>query len=524
MSAAAGSLSALLWLALTAGEANVASFGLVVGVNRPGDPTLVTLRYADDDAARYFELFEAVGIRTELLAQLDENTQRLHPKLVDRAHPPTQSEFGLAVARLSEQIAKARQQGQLTRVYLVFAGHGTIEDNEGALLLEDGRATSGTLETALNQLDASEEHLIIDACNSFFLAWGRGPGGKSEPVTGFSVAPRLAARPHLGLLLSTSSARESHEWAGVQAGVFHHEVQSGLLGAADIDLDGRISYREISAFVERANAAIPNERYRPDVYSRAPRRKREDDKGVLFHLSASPHRVEVDSLHSGRFFLENADGIRWADFHSAPGQVVRLIRPRNERLYLTDVNRRVEYRVDDEPGTAVVGRLRSREPRVAERGAAHEAFTRLFELPFDIGVVKSFSFRAPEVELVASPGSERPLTPRRGVALGVGAAGLGAAAAGLFLHLEGQQAAKLPPDASQEDAARANRSIGTLQAGSAACFIAAGVGAAAGLALWFWPEASVEIGAGGGGGVGGVGGVRMSLSAMPSGVVLIGDF
>ena len=43
------------------------------------------------------------------------------------------------------------------------------------------------------------------------------------------------------------------------------------LAIYDTDGDGRISYREIAAFVARANAAIPGERFRPDVFARPPR-------------------------------------------------------------------------------------------------------------------------------------------------------------------------------------------------------------------------------------------------------------
>ena len=83
-------------------------------------------------------------------------------------------------------------------------------------------------------MHADESHLIIDACYSYFLAFGRGPGGRRREVPSFATAEGLAGRSDVGLLLSTTSARESHEWAGFQAGIFSHEVRSGLYGAADL--------------------------------------------------------------------------------------------------------------------------------------------------------------------------------------------------------------------------------------------------------------------------------------------------
>ena len=41
----------------------VARFVLIVGVNRSVDPEVPQLRFADDDAARYQELFHALGGR-----------------------------------------------------------------------------------------------------------------------------------------------------------------------------------------------------------------------------------------------------------------------------------------------------------------------------------------------------------------------------------------------------------------------------------------------------------------------------
>src|SRR5207302_8747688 len=121
------------------------------------------------------------------------------------------------------------------------------------------------------RIHSDQSQLIVDACYSYFLTLERGPGGSRHDIPGFAQFGGLAKRENVGLLLSTSSARESHEWSGVESGVFSHEVRSGLYGAADADGDGVVTYPEMVAFIERANAAIPGERFRPDVFARAPR-------------------------------------------------------------------------------------------------------------------------------------------------------------------------------------------------------------------------------------------------------------
>src|SRR5258708_2124470 len=65
-----------------------ALFALIVGSNASVDTELAPLKYADDDAARYLDLFRLLGARTYLLTRLDENSRRIHPQAVAEALEP----------------------------------------------------------------------------------------------------------------------------------------------------------------------------------------------------------------------------------------------------------------------------------------------------------------------------------------------------------------------------------------------------------------------------------------------------
>jgi len=78
---------------VTADATSYASFALIVGVNKSVDDDVATLRYADDDAARYLDLFRALGARSYVLARLDDNTRRLHPQVAAEAMPPVRAEL-----------------------------------------------------------------------------------------------------------------------------------------------------------------------------------------------------------------------------------------------------------------------------------------------------------------------------------------------------------------------------------------------------------------------------------------------
>lgn len=197
------------------------------------------------------------------------HTRRLHPQAAAEADEPKRAPFDRALGQLAQDVAQASTRGVETVVYLVYAGHGNVKNGQGYITLEDARITGAELAQIVGRIPATRLHVIVDACASYYLAYSRGPGGERRALEGFR-ASALTEDSRVGVLLSTSSARESHEWDAFEGGVFSHEVRSGLYGAADADGNGEVSYREIAAFVARANAAVPNENGIAPTFSRVP--------------------------------------------------------------------------------------------------------------------------------------------------------------------------------------------------------------------------------------------------------------
>ncbi|MFP2925805.1 hypothetical protein ACLESO_11420 [Pyxidicoccus sp. 3LG] len=462
-----------------------ASFALIIGVNRSHEPDLPVLRYADDDAARYLDLFRLLGARTYLLARLDDNTRRLHPQAAAEAMDPKRSELTSAVKRLSEDIALARSRGVEAVAYVVYAGHGNVRNGEGYVSLEDGPLTAPMLsDQVVGALGADRVHLIVDACYSYFLAYSRGPGGQRRPLPeGFTRAVGLAQADNVGLLLSTSSARESHEWEAFQAGVFNHEVRSGLFGAADADGDGQVSYREIAAFVERANAAIPNDRFRPQVHARPP-------KGSEQLVDLRPgldRRLEVEGSKGAHYVLEDANGVRLAEFHNAPGQSLRLMRPPPRGpVFLWRVGDDTEFPVPAGPDVVTLESLSAEPVRVASRGAAHAAFQHIFTLPFGRESVTGFQFPSAPPPM-SEPGfwGTRRSFGWSGLALGAASTGVG-----LWTTLKARDIRNgVTPELPQQEAAARNDRIRRLNTTSGLLYGLGGAAALGGALLLLWPEA-----------------------------------
>ncbi len=357
-------------------------FSLVVGVNRPLNSGTQHLRYADDDAILHHRLLASLG-ESVLLVQPDPATSRLHGK-VPGALPPTKKNIEAGLESLLSRARKARRSGHRVQFYFVYSGHGDVKNNEGYLALADGRFTSRDLaDKVLARTGANVNHVIIDACRSYFMAFVRRAGGHRRK-TRLKSAPGsqdLARRfPNTGFLLSTSSGSDSHEWEGFQAGIFSHEVRSGLLGAADVNRDGRVSYGEIWAFVRVANSGIRNQRFRPDVYMRAPRS--DTTRPIMDMRSSRACSLTIPAKTAGRFSLESSDGVRLLDLHADTYASVTLWIPGHLRVYVRDVRRGKEYLLEPTRRHQLLGTLFHRTSRYASKGAAHEAFSRIFSVPF----------------------------------------------------------------------------------------------------------------------------------------------
>ena len=462
---------------------------IVIGSNASVDSELPPLRFADDDALRFAALFRALGIETQVLTRPDDATRALHAGELDGVRVPTSQQLREAVAEAAARNAQAKARGQKTALYLVFAGHGNARRDRAYLTLEDERLSpEELLRTVVEPVGATQAHVIIDACHSYLFALSRGPGGTHRPVQGFLEEALGARSAGVGFLVSSSQSGESHEWEAFQSGVFSHEVRSGLTGAADADGDGVVSYREIAAFVLRANAAIVNEHYRPAVYAHPPR-----GDGALVDLrGATGGHMRVDGAASGKHLLvEDARGVRWADLHARQGQAFSVLLPAAHRpLFVRDLDGGLESVIDEREGDVVLGARPMVRSEAGSRGAAQHVFRSLFTLPFDRQAVASLELQLEDDE--PPPAQHRGVRPYLGYAALAAAAG--AAAGGSYFLLQNRHLyAGTGPEADQQLASMRNQ---TIQRHDRVAWLLFGTGAAAavaGLVLLFWPSPDTGV-------------------------------
>jgi hypothetical protein len=428
---------ALATIAINAASARAAqppeaSYVLIVAANRSLDPGVRPLRFADDDGARYYELFaRARPQRIALLAVLDADTARLHPEAARAARVPWLRALREEVRAVARAVELDQRGGRRTRFTLVYVGHGNVaKDGEGYVSLQDVRLRRSDLfREVVAPVPATTIHLVIDACKSYFLVargpdgWrdDRGPRSYGSEVRAFLGRASLEANPHVGVIVSTSGDEDVHEWSALRSGVFSHELRSALAGAADLNRDGRVEYSEVGAFIAAANQRLTHERARIRPFVSPPA---SDRHAPLYEPGlASGAQLELERGAGGRVSVEDSRGVRVADLNKAPGSSLRVALAAERAHYIRHGGREATLPAGSR-GVVRLAELARAPARLEERSAVDDAYRdELFAFPlsrvFYEGYLAttdlpSVSFAEEAREHAAPPG--RPL----GVALELG--------------------------------------------------------------------------------------------------------
>lgn len=412
-------------------------YALVVGSNTGEGVRAAPLRFADDDAIAVHELLLEAGVESVLLTTPDADTTRLHPDTRPLA-PATLDALRGAFAAQRASMLRAQEAGEIVEWLFVFSGHGDVEAGVGFLGLERGRLTREVLhDDLLSRVPAIYSHVILDACRSGALVASKGPGGLRLPMpAAFASDPTWPA--NTGFILSSSAAKDSHEWERLGAGVFSYEVRSALRGAGDADGDGAVSYAELGAFLETANGAIENPRLRPEFLTVPPRGKPGLSVAVLTWPAAG-----LETSVSEHAYVERGNGERLLDLHALDGSTARLHVPKERPLYFRSADERREFELTSE--TASVAALESTPATPRRKGAADRALERLFSVPFGAATVERYTstWQPPELKALEVAQPPRAVVTGRTIAGWTAVGGLGVAVSGFLLAWQQQGQAPL---------------------------------------------------------------------------------
>ena len=499
----------ILWCPqLAAASGARVSYAIVIGNNAPpksGTPeTLQPLRYADDDAIRYFQLFSRFA-QTRLLVVADATTQKRYPDIATRAMLPTLENLRLVVAELAVQMKHDRERGDLPILYFAFSGHGARDDHGGAFLaLLDGPLTQDVLYDLIGGLPTQFTHMIVDACNAGGVVGVRGGNAffategntQTAPTTAADVEPILQAtplanHPNIGVILATTLGQESHEWSAIESGVFTHELLSGLAGAADVNGDLVVEYSEIQAFVASANREIKDPRAVPQIIARPPAANLREPLVALRSL-AGTHLVRGDASKLGHFYVELENGQRYLDAHPDRGSEISFVVPDAVPAYLRTADGEVSLPIR---GAIALASLVLGPQAVGSRGSIDEAYQRaLFASGYGRAYYQGFVDSTGSIGVTFVDDNAVAHARPRGRTLSLGFAGLAglSAVAALTTGVLAYNA-KSDFDATTlqrpaDDAKHRYERYLPISIATGATAVAAGI-----VAYWLWPRTHVQV-------------------------------
>lgn len=390
--------------ALLAGGAQgrTTAYVLIVGNNAPppsDGESLPTLRYADDDAARYFHFFRRFADGVRVLSVLDPESQRRYPEVAAQARPPSLAELKGAIEEFRVRLRADVERGDEPIVYFAFSGHGAQgADGSYFLALQEGKLTQQQLyDEVLSKLEPAFVHLFIDACHSESVVGGRGRFAHQVDVPLAAVdsgeaqrafETRLPARfPRVGAIMATTADQQAHEWSRLESGVFTHELLSALSGAADVNADQILEYSELAAFIASANRTVADPRAIPKVVALAPRVN--VHAPVLALASLKDSGFLKGQFAVGHFHVELENGQRLLDANFALDQSAAVALPAG-RAFLVAGDREVELLI--RVGETTRAETLKLAPRAdTPRGAVGAALAKaLFETPFGAAYYRGY--------------------------------------------------------------------------------------------------------------------------------------
>ena len=425
-------------------------YAVIVANNEPiaSEHSLRSLRYADDDGARFYEMFEMFAKRVVIHTVLDPESQNLHPEVARVSRVPHTSEVKSSLYSVFDDIREAKKNRRRTELFFVFIGHGSARENgEGIMhFLDRGFSRSDLFQEVIAPSPADINHIIVDACNAFLFVAGRGSESVNEridrAVEQYLARETIRLHPNTGFLLSTSAATEVHEWSGFRAGIFSHEIRSALLGGADVDSDGAITYNEVHAFLQAANGRVRDPRAKIQPWVTPPAVRLQAPLVDQSRLPTSLSRVRVGGALAGRWFVEDERGVRVADVHVAnDGPVNILLSPKRDHI-LRGKNKEISLK-SSILANMDAEKLSQQDIAVRPRSTVATSFrVDLFAIPFGRAFFDGFKVSPPSFSLGTEIPKYRPnKTVRHWVGASIIASGIVAlGAGGLFAYLAQESA------------------------------------------------------------------------------------
>jgi hypothetical protein len=309
-------------------------FALLVGANN-GGATRAVLRYAVADARAVGQVLEDMG------GILPGDSRYLED--------PDRATFLKAIRALAADVDLAQKTFRRVEVIFYYSGHS----DEEALFLGDERVTYVELKDLITSLAADVRIAIFDSCASGALTLPKGVIKKAPFLLDTAYDMRGYA-----FMTSSSASEAAQESNRLGRSFFTHNLVSGMRGAADMNLDGRVTLTEAYQFA--FDGTLTQTERTMGGAQHPSRHIQMSGTGdvVITELRRSAAVLVLESEFSGRIFIHNGGGVLLVELAKEAGHEVSIgLEAGDYRLFAVDGTGAYERKISLAEGKAVaVGR------------------------------------------------------------------------------------------------------------------------------------------------------------------------
>jgi Caspase domain len=273
---------------------------LLVGANK-GGPDRPVLRYAIEDARAVGQVLEDMG--------------GVLPGDARYLEDPDKAALLGAIRALAADVDKARLSSRRVEAVFYFSGHS----DEESLFLGDERVPYAELKDLITALGADVRIAILDSCASGAMTLPKGV--IKRPPFLMDMAYNMKG---YAFVTSSSASEAAQESGRLGRSFFTHNLISGMRGAADMNLDGRVTLNEAYQFAFDGTL-VQTERTLAGAQhpSRHIQMSGTGDV-VITEIRRSEAILILDADFAGRVFVHGSAGNLLVELNKAAGREVAI--------------------------------------------------------------------------------------------------------------------------------------------------------------------------------------------------------
>jgi Caspase domain len=275
-------------------------FAMLVGAN-DGGKERVKLKYAVSDAKAVSKIFEDMG--------------GVAPKNRILLENPDRTTFFMELGRLKEKIRQAKAQSNRVEVIVYYSGHS----DENHIFLGEEKVSYKDFKEAINSMDAEVRIAILDSCASG--AFTRIKGGKKRKPFLINAANNMTG---FAVMTSSSSDEVSQESDRIRGSFFTYYLLSGLRGAADMSMDGRVTLNEAYQFSFNETLAKTEKTMSGPQHPYYDIQMKGTGDVVMTDIRESQVLLVFDEDLSGKLFIHDEEDILVVELSKQRGRKIEL--------------------------------------------------------------------------------------------------------------------------------------------------------------------------------------------------------